>query len=300
VTGLCEFELYLLQVIQRDICAPASSFVYLSVGMAAAGKNFDLVIFLEMLKEQTKLMEIKMIRYIHKQCNVSGWLSSSECQDSSKVGVMMKVAEDEFKRFPEELDPAMIKLMSCINAKVAFTMVSKTTATLFRHISPYQNEIVVQPHGIRIAIVESLDDIMYLASTKKLKGFSCLVRREEIFLVWSHAIENILPHGAESEKLLVQTVGSPSVAPSNSGLNILVVWRGRKHTSLYDATSRDTACNDSTRNVSRKSLTWSHTSKHNENASPYLQREISNQRLCNTGNFRIRQRPKHRRTRTRL
>jgi hypothetical protein len=227
-------------------------------------------------------MEVKMIRYIHKQCNVSGWLSSSECQDPSKVGVMMKVAEDEFKIFPEEiqLDPTMIKLISCLNAKVAFTMVSKTTATVFRQISPYQKEIVIQPHGIRIAVVESLDDVIYLASAKKLSGFSCLVRREEVFLVWSNAIENILPHGAESEKLLVETVDFPSFCIENSRLIVLVVWRGRKYTSLHDTTSRDTICNDTicndttchdtAHNDSRTFLPGSHISTPNEYASPYL------------------------------
>jgi hypothetical protein len=210
--------------------------------MADLTKKHDLVTFLETEQNAARLMESKMIRYIHKQCTASGWLSSSDCHDPSKVGVIMKLEDDQCKVFPEELDPMMMEIICCLDARVALTMASNTTATLFRQISPYQTEIVVQPHGIKIPIVESLDEVLYLASAKKLKGYSCLVRREGIFLVWSNSIENILPHGAESEKLLMETVHFPSFALKKSRLIAPVVGRRLTSASSYDTTVHDSRC----------------------------------------------------------
>jgi hypothetical protein len=61
-----------------------------------------------------------------------------------------------------------------------------------------------------VPIVETLEDVIYLATTKKLKGSACVVRREKIILVWSESVENFLPHGAELERVLLETVSFTS------------------------------------------------------------------------------------------
>jgi len=99
-----------------------------------------------------------------------------------------------------------IEAINSIDAAIAFTMASEITATLFRQMSPYQSEILVQPQGIRIPIVESFEDVIHLGSNNQIRGYSCIVRREKAILVWSSSVENILPHGAELEKLLLETV----------------------------------------------------------------------------------------------
>jgi len=122
------------------------------------------------------------------------------------LGVMIKLVDDQHSIHPPTLHPTVLEAMSLLDIAIAFTMSSEITSTLFRHMSPYQTEILVQPQGIKIPIVESMEDVIYLASTKKMRGASCIVRKERLVLVWSNSVENILPHGAELEKLLLETV----------------------------------------------------------------------------------------------
>jgi len=147
-----------------------------------------------------------MVRYIHKQCESSGWLNRHECPDPSIIGVIIKLAHDQRSIYPPTLHPMTIEAINSIDAAIAFTMASEITATLFRQMSPYQSEILVQPQGIRIPIVESFEDVIHLGSNNQIRGYSCIVRREKVILVWSSSVENILPHGAELEKLLLETV----------------------------------------------------------------------------------------------
>lgn len=85
-------------------------------------------------------------------------------------------------------------------------MASEITATLFRQMSPYQSEILVQPQGIRITVVESFEDTVRLLIADQIRGSPCILRSERVILVWSNSVENILPRGAELEMLLLETI----------------------------------------------------------------------------------------------
>jgi hypothetical protein len=147
-----------------------------------------------------------MVRYMHKQCESSGWLNHHDCPDPSAVGVMIKLAHYQHSIHPPTLHSKTVEAINTIDAAIAFTMVSEITATLFRQMSPYQSEILVQPQGIRIPVVETFEEVIQLASTNQIRGSACIIRSERIILVWSNSVENILPHGAELEKLLLETV----------------------------------------------------------------------------------------------
>jgi hypothetical protein len=73
-------------------------------------------------------------------------------------------------------------------------------------MSPYQTEIVIQPHGILIPVVQSMQQVADLVNANQMRGNACIVRNERIVLVWTDSVENLLPHGAELEKLLIETV----------------------------------------------------------------------------------------------
>jgi len=147
-----------------------------------------------------------MGRYMHKQCESTGWLNHHECPDPSMLGVMIKLGHNQHSIHPSTLHPMTILAINVIDAAIAFTMASEVTSTLFRQMSPYQSEILVQPQGIRIPIFESLEDVMQLDSKILIGDYSCIVRRERIVLVWSNTVDNVLPHGSEVEKLLLETV----------------------------------------------------------------------------------------------
>jgi hypothetical protein len=147
-----------------------------------------------------------MVQYMHKQCENSGWLNRHNSPDPSAVGVMIKLGKDELARHPPTLNPTVIAAFESIDASIAFTMSSEITASLFRQMSPYQTDIVIQPHGILIPIVQSMQQVADLVTANQMKGNACIVRNERVVLVWTDSIENLLPHGAELEKLLIETV----------------------------------------------------------------------------------------------
>lgn len=147
-----------------------------------------------------------MVRYMQKQCENSGWQNRQECPDPSMLGVMIKLLNDQHSVHPPTLNSRAAEAMKSTDGAVMFTMSSDITSTLFRQMSPYQTEILVQPQGIKIPVLDSFEDVIYLGTTNKLKGSSCIVRKDRVILVWSDAVENILPHGAELEKLLLETV----------------------------------------------------------------------------------------------
>jgi hypothetical protein len=147
-----------------------------------------------------------MVRYLHKQCKQSGWLNDLENTDPNMVGIMMKLVDHSRSVEPISLHADIIQAIDSLDGVIAFTMVSEITTALFRQISPYQTEIVIQPRGIKIPIVDTLEDVVYLSTTKRLIGSACLVRKHRFVLVWSNMVESILPHGAEVEKLILEAV----------------------------------------------------------------------------------------------
>jgi hypothetical protein len=149
----------------------------------------------------------QMVRYVHKQCQSSGWLSTHESPDPSVLGVVIRLANSQHVVHPPDISPTTIEAIEGIDAAVGFTMSSEITAALFRQMSPYQTEIMVHAHGLKIPIVESFEDVVHLAnSTNGIRGSACIMRKEKVILVWSNTVQNLLPHGAEIEKLLVDTV----------------------------------------------------------------------------------------------
>jgi hypothetical protein len=146
-----------------------------------------------------------MARYIHKQCASAKWLDPTELSDTSTLGVGIRLPDGSFSYEPSTLNPTVTAAIQALNPAVAVTMASEITAAVFRQLSPYQSELQVQPRGIRIPIVESLDSMQ--DSINNIKNtFVCIVRREKIVLVWMSAVESILSHGTDIEAKLLASV----------------------------------------------------------------------------------------------
>ena len=103
------------------------------------------------------------------------------------------------------MNEQMIIAIRSIGLPVAFTMSSDITSTVFAQISPYQTEIVIQPRGNRIPIVNSLQDVPARCFEIK-QNHACLVREENIVLLWANTVEDTSPHGSDVEQMLMETV----------------------------------------------------------------------------------------------
>lgn len=96
---------------------------------------------------------------------------------------MIKLGKNELARHPPTLNPTVIAAFESIDAPIAFTMSSDITASLIRQMSPYQTEIVIQPNGILIPVVQSIQQVADLANANQIRGNACIVRNERMVLV---------------------------------------------------------------------------------------------------------------------
>jgi hypothetical protein len=99
----------------------------------------------------------------------------------------------------------MAAAIRSIGLPVAFTMSSDITSTVFAQISPHQKEIVIQPRGVRIPVINSLKAIPSRAFEIK-QSLVCLVREERIILLCANAMESASSHGSDVEQMLMETV----------------------------------------------------------------------------------------------
>jgi hypothetical protein len=151
-----------------------------------------------------------MVRYMHKQCQTSGWLRHHDCTDPSVLGVIMKLGKSQNAIHPPTLNSRTIEAFESINATIAFTMSSKITDALFCHMSPYQTEVSIQSLGIKLPIIDSFEQIVHLSKLGNITGSCYIIRGARVILVWSDSVQNLLPHGAELERLIVETVSPRS------------------------------------------------------------------------------------------
>ena len=85
-------------------------------------------------------------------------------------------------------------------------MTSKITAAVFRQLTPYQTEIIIEPSNIRFPIIGSLDDLISAKENTWDGSYACLVRKEKLVLCWTDSAESILLHGADVERKLLGSV----------------------------------------------------------------------------------------------
>lgn len=121
------------------------------------------------------------------------------------LGVAVQRPDDEYTFEPASLENLMMNTIRSVGLPVAFSMSSDITSTVFAQISPYQTELVIQPRGTRIPIVGSLQDIAE-RSFEIRQSMTCLVKEENLVLLWSHTAENAFPHGRDVEQMLMETV----------------------------------------------------------------------------------------------
>jgi hypothetical protein len=76
---------------------------------------------------------------------------------------------------------------------------------VFTQISPYQTELVIQPRGTRIPVVDSLQSIP-ARSFEIRQSLACLVKQENIVLLLANTVESALPYGSNVEHMLMESV----------------------------------------------------------------------------------------------
>lgn len=147
----------------------------------------------------------KAAHHLHQQCEASKWLEESNCFNSAVLGVAIRRPDDDYTFEPASMEQRMMTAIRCIGLPVAFSMSSDITSTVFTQISPYQTELVIQPRGTRIPIVDSLLSIPS-RSFEIRQSLACLVKEENVVLLLANTAESALAHGRDVEQMLMETV----------------------------------------------------------------------------------------------
>lgn len=143
--------------------------------------------------------------HLYKQCEASKWLEESGCFNSAVLGVAIRRSDQDYTFEPASMDQQMMTAIRDIGLPVAFSMSSDITSTVFTQISPYQTELIIQPRGTRIPIINSLQDIPARRFEIK-QSLACLVKEENIVLLLANNVESAFPHGSNIEQMLMETV----------------------------------------------------------------------------------------------
>ncbi len=112
----------------------------------------------------------------------------------------------------------MIAAIRCIDTPVAFPMASKITSNVFDHLSPFQDELLMQPYGARIPVVSSLEYVKERIFEIK-QCLVVLVPEERVVLLWANSIEAASLHGSEIEHILMESVRKATTPFPSTSLN---------------------------------------------------------------------------------
>ncbi len=144
---------------------------------------------------------------LYKQCEESKWLEESGCYNSAVLGVAICRRDEDYAFEPASMKQEMMAAIRNIGLSVTFTMSSDITSRVFSQISPYQTELVIQPRGTRIPIVDSLRAIP-ARGLEIRQTMACLVKEENVVMILANTVESVLRQGADVEQMLMETVRS--------------------------------------------------------------------------------------------
>ena len=161
----------------------------------------------------------QMTKYLHKRCTQHKWLEppSEELNvdslpggpGTSCLGVMLRRSPGSYASEPLNISSELLGAVQRLGAPVAFTMSSEVTEMLFQQITPLQTEVLLDPLGTALPIVNSINDICTRKSSVSQDDFMCACRQERLVLVWSDSAQGLVGHGGDVETKLVGLVRTP-------------------------------------------------------------------------------------------
>jgi hypothetical protein len=121
------------------------------------------------------------------------------------LGVAIRTPDQNYSLEPASLAPKIIQAVHIIDVPVSFTMSSDITSNVFAQISPYQTEVAIQTRGVKIPVVNSLGEVPE-RRFQISQSMACLVRDENVILLWGYSVETAIQHGSNIEQMLMEMV----------------------------------------------------------------------------------------------
>src|SRR5271168_2143508 len=160
-----------------------------------------------------------MVKYLNKRCIQHKWFeppseelnvdSLSGGPGTSHLGVMLRRSPGSYASEPLNISSELLGAVQHLGAPVAFTMSSEVTEVLFQQITPLQTEVLLDPLGTVLPIVNSINDICTGKSSVSQDAFMCACREQRLVLVWGDSPQGLVAHGDDVETKLVGLVRTP-------------------------------------------------------------------------------------------
>ena len=158
-----------------------------------------------------------MVKYLYTRVSVQLWMPQADISyprstpytysnGSPPYGVLLRQQRGLYVTAPLDINHDLLAAVQKVNVEVAFTMATDTTNMVLASLLPHQTELVLHD-GSQLQVLESLEEISR-GATSRIKKFqyACVVRRENLILVWHDDIAVILKHAQEVEKKFLALV----------------------------------------------------------------------------------------------
>ncbi|TKA62651.1 hypothetical protein B0A49_06523 [Cryomyces minteri] len=155
-----------------------------------------------------------MVKYLYGRVSSSLWLPAPGIATRHDCyGVLLRKTRGVYVCEPSDVAPVLLAAVQKLNVEVAFTMSTETTHVIFSTLKPHQTDLRLGD-GSQVQVVESMADIA-MGSSNKIKKFqyTCLVRREQVLLVWHDDMQKVLPHAADIEGKLLALIWGTGASP---------------------------------------------------------------------------------------
>jgi hypothetical protein len=153
-----------------------------------------------------------MVKFLHRRCSQAKWLEPPEDEygvidgGAANLGVVLRRADNMYTAEPLFLNHDLVSAVEKLGVAVAFTMSSEITHALLQQLTPFQQELSLDPRGFVLPIVNSVKDIATGTASISRTSYVCLCRLERIVLVWGDTVPGILAHGTDIETRLLGLV----------------------------------------------------------------------------------------------
>ncbi|KAF2454646.1 glycosyl transferase family group 2-domain-containing protein [Lineolata rhizophorae] len=153
-----------------------------------------------------------MVNYLYGRISASQWLAPSHSPAYNCRGVLLRKSRGAYVGNPDPIPSQLLAAVQKLNVEVAFTMHTETTQTIISTLEKDQTEIVLR-NGSQLQVVDSLIDIASGCSNVKKFQYACLVRRDNIVLVWHDELQSLLGHAADLEGRLLSLIWGTGISP---------------------------------------------------------------------------------------
>ncbi|KAH6999207.1 glycosyl transferase family group 2-domain-containing protein [Ilyonectria sp. MPI-CAGE-AT-0026] len=143
-------------------------------------------------------------KYLSRRATLLGLFDEPERQSLvngfNETCVAVKTADDDYVFQPTEVNPLLALAIARIDNNAVMSMSSEVLPSIIDSIQPGQRQLVIEPTGMKIPIVESLEEVH---SSLTMVSRACIVVRERVMLVWSNDPRTIVNSGHDIETQLL-------------------------------------------------------------------------------------------------